>query len=133
MQGNVGKPKLTVSDGLYRLDHPDSDLFLPGSVWATSVRTLGDYIRHLQEVDEQSDKSNQSSEPNKSCQSDKQHCSCTNDCSGSQHAKQSCDEPCNQSCSYCGANATNTTDHASRTTEGNESEVLGWPCVVVGG
>jgi len=34
-------------DGLYRVDHADSDIFLPGSLWKPSIRTLGDYIKNL--------------------------------------------------------------------------------------
>ena len=42
------EPKLKLSDGLYRLDHPDSDIFLPKPVRESSVeRSLGDYINNL--------------------------------------------------------------------------------------
>ena len=137
MQGNVGKPKLTVSDGLYRLDHPDSDLFMPGSVWATDIRTLGDYIRHMQEVSEQSDQSDKPSESDKSDNPNFQHicpnnplrtCNCGDKCADFDESSES-DKPNNDGF----ADNLSYTHSTARTTERDESEVLGWPCVVVGG
>ena len=43
-------------DRLYGEHYPDAFIDVPGSVRAAPVATLGDYIRHLQEVDKQSDK-----------------------------------------------------------------------------
>ena len=80
MQDNVRDPKLTMSDGLYRFDHPDSDIFLPRPIRKSSVATLGDYIQQLREV------SNKPNECDKSCQSDKSCESNQRDCGGSQHA-----------------------------------------------
>lgn len=57
-------PKLKLSDGLYRLDHADSDLFLSRPVWAASVATLGDYYKQLREISIKSNESYQSSESN---------------------------------------------------------------------
>lgn len=139
MQNNIRKPKLTVSDGLYRLDHPDSDIFLSRPVRTTSVRTLGDYIRHMQEVGNESDKSCFACQSEQSCQS--------NDCSGSHHAtccctasdEQSCDKSCGKSSdnnctdsfsdnlNYVHPNTINTN------TVGTEKiSPSPWPCVVVG-
>jgi hypothetical protein len=44
-------------DRLYGERYPDSFLDMPRSVRESNVATLGDYIRHLQEVDKQSDQS----------------------------------------------------------------------------
>jgi hypothetical protein len=44
-------------DRLYGEHYPDSFLDVPRPVRESNVATLGDYIRHLQEVDKQSDKS----------------------------------------------------------------------------
>jgi hypothetical protein len=43
-------------DRLYGEHYPDSFLDVPRPVREPNVATLGDYIRHLQEVDKQSDK-----------------------------------------------------------------------------
>jgi hypothetical protein len=45
----------TMPDRLYGEHYPDSFLDMPRPVRESSVATLGDYIRHLQEVDKQSD------------------------------------------------------------------------------
>lgn len=42
-------------DGLYRIDHPDSDIFLPGSLWKPSMATLGNNVQYLCEVNDESD------------------------------------------------------------------------------
>ena len=135
MQNNIGKPKLTMSDGLYRLDHPDSDLFMPGSVWAADIRTLGDYIRHLQEVPEQPDESNKSSESNQpDFTSDADTivytaatCVCTT--GNEQSDCESCDKPVDDSFAdniqYAHLDPTGASKR-------DESEVRGWPCVVIG-
>lgn len=134
MQDNIRNPKLTVSDGLYRFDHPDSDIFLPRPVRTTSVRTLGDYIRHMQEVSEQSNESDKSSQSDKSDNPNFQHicpnnplrtCNCGDKCAD--EPSESC-----ESCGYCGTNAANATNCTTRTSKGDESEVNGWPCVVIG-
>lgn len=36
-----------MSDRLYRHDHADADIFMLGSLWKSSPRTLGDYIKQL--------------------------------------------------------------------------------------
>jgi hypothetical protein len=42
-------------DRLYGEHYPDSFLYVSGSIRDTNVSTLGDYIRHLQEVNQQPD------------------------------------------------------------------------------
>ena len=138
MQDNIGKPKLTVSDGLYRLDHPDSDLFMPGSVWAADIRTLGDYIRHLQEVPEQPNESDKSGESDKSQQPNEP------DCGGAHHDNPNYQHVCPnnplRTCN-CGsgcadndgfADNINYTHISTGTPQRDESEIRGWPCVVIG-
>jgi hypothetical protein len=46
----------TMPDRLYGGHYPDSFLDVPRPIRESNVATLGDYIRHLQEVDKQSDK-----------------------------------------------------------------------------
>jgi hypothetical protein len=46
-----------MSDRLYGEHYPDSFLYVSGSIRDSDVATLGDYIRHLQEVDKQPDQS----------------------------------------------------------------------------
>jgi len=65
MPNSKPNPNPELSDGLYRLDHPDSDIFLPRPIRTSSVATLGDYIQHLREVDNQS---NQCDKPCIACQ-----------------------------------------------------------------
>jgi hypothetical protein len=50
-------------DRLYGEHYPDSFLDVPRPVRESNVATLGDYIRHLQEVDKQSNQSNVACEP----------------------------------------------------------------------
>ena len=56
MQNNDRNANSTMPDRLYGEHYPDSFLDMPRSVREPNVATLGDYIRHLQEVDKQSDK-----------------------------------------------------------------------------
>ena len=135
MQNNIRNPKLTMSDGLYRLDHPDSDIFLPRPVRTDSVRTLGDYIRHMQEVPEQPNESDKSSESQQSSEPD---------CGGAHHDNPNYQHVCPnnplRTCN-CGsgcadndgfADNINYTHISTGTSEGDESKVRGWPCVVIG-
>jgi len=129
MQNDHRNPKLAMSDGLYRFDHPDSDIFLPRPVRPTSIRTLGDYIGYLRKNDEQSNKPCFACEPNQSEQSD---CASSCDCSGAHHAK--CDE---QSGSESSAKsndgfADNLQYTNNTSTSSDKAKVRGYPCVVVG-
>ena len=108
---------------------------MPGSVWAADIRTLGDYIRHLQEVPEQSnesDKPGQSDQSNFTSDADAINyttadCVCTT--SNEQSDCESCDKPIDDgfadNIQYAHLDPTGTS-------EGNEPEVRGWPCVVIG-
>ena len=63
MQNDNRNPNATMSDRLYGEHYPDSFLDVPRPVRESNVSTLGDYIRHLQEVDKQSNKSCVACEP----------------------------------------------------------------------
>lgn len=66
MSDKRSDPKLKLSDGVYRFDHPDSDIFLPEPVREPSVeRSLGDYINNLRKKLVESYKFKQSSIPDK--------------------------------------------------------------------
>jgi hypothetical protein len=54
-------------DRLYGEHYPDSFLDVPKPIRESNVATLGDYIRHLQEVDKQSYQPRESSKPAVSC------------------------------------------------------------------
>lgn len=54
----------SVSDGVYRAGNAAANEHMPKSIWQPGVvQRLGDYIKHLREVDQQPD------QPDKSCQS----------------------------------------------------------------
>ncbi len=53
MQNNDRNANAILSDRLYGEHYPDSFIDLPQPVWHSSLRTLGDYIGRLQEVNEQ--------------------------------------------------------------------------------
>ena len=57
MQNNDRNADAILSDRLYGEHYPDSFLDLPQPIWHSSLRTLGDYIGRLQEVNEQSHQS----------------------------------------------------------------------------
>ena len=53
MQNNDRNADAILSDRLYGEHYPDSFLDLPQPIWHSSLRTLGDYIGRLHEVDQQ--------------------------------------------------------------------------------
>jgi hypothetical protein len=53
MQNNDRNADFILSDRLYGEHYPDSFLDLPQPIWHSSLRTLGDYIGRLHEVDQQ--------------------------------------------------------------------------------
>ena len=53
MQNNDRNADAILSDRFYGEHYPDSFLDLPQPVWHSSLRTLGDYIGRLQEINEQ--------------------------------------------------------------------------------
>jgi hypothetical protein len=57
MQNNDRNPNAAMPDRLYGEHYPDAFLDVSRSVRESNVSTLGDYIKHLQEVNKQSDQS----------------------------------------------------------------------------
>ena len=53
MQNNDRNANAIMSDRLYGEHYPDSFLDLPQPIWHSSLRTLGDYIGRLHEVNQQ--------------------------------------------------------------------------------
>ena len=148
-----------MSDRLYGEHYPDSFLDMPRSVRESSVATLGDYIRHLQEVNQQPDQSCFACEPSKPDQSKFDHicpnnpiltCNCTDPkyCAelgadpDSQHGNKRCPESgriCHESVcpNECLGDKDGFADNIDYTgipvpTPKRESSKRGWPCVVVG-
>ena len=143
MQNNDRNPNVTVSDGLYRYDHPDSDIFLPRPVRESNVSTLGDYIRHLQESDKQSDKPSVPSQPIESnfehicpnnpiltCNcADPNACAELGDDPDSQHRDS---ESRNKDRYPSNDGFSDNINYTGISTAKGESKVSGWPCVVIG-
>jgi hypothetical protein len=63
MPNKQSTTNFTMPDRLYGEHYPDSFLDVSRPVRESTVATLGDYIRHLQKVDKQSDKSCVACEP----------------------------------------------------------------------
>jgi hypothetical protein len=131
-------------DRLYGEHYPDSFLDVPKPIRESSVATLGDYIRHLQEVDKQSDKPCFACEPVKSnfehiCPNNPiLTCNCTDPkyCAelGSDPDRNSTDADGNED--RC-PNHDGFSDNLDYTgipipTPQRQSKEFGWPCVVVG-
>jgi hypothetical protein len=128
-------------DRLYGEHYPDSFIYVSESVREPRVATLGDYIRHLQEVSNQSDKSCVSSESN---ESKFQHI-----CPNNPILTCNCSDP--NACAELGADPDNagsdTNEDRCPNHDGfsdnleytgipypkGKDAVSGWPCVVVGG
>ena len=137
-------------DRLYGEHYPDSFLDVSESVRKPTVATLGDYIRHLQEVDKQSDKSDESNKPHISCKycydigydASGQLCACVNTSNNVDGNKRCPDSGriCNErDCpdDKCLGDKDGFSDNLDYTgipypsTKGKDT-VSGWPCVVVG-
>jgi hypothetical protein len=137
----------TMPDRLYGEHYPDSFLDVSRSVRESNVATLGDYIRHLQEVNQQSDQSNVASQP---VESSFDHicpnnpiltCNCTDPkfCAelGNDPDRQYRDVPdANGNEDRC-PNHDGFSDNLEYTgipipSPKREGKVSGWPCVVVG-
>lgn len=57
-----------LSGGVHRLDHAAANERMPKSLWQPGVvRRLADYIKHLRQVDQQSDQSYVAGEPDHVC------------------------------------------------------------------
>jgi hypothetical protein len=146
----------TMPDRLYGEHYPDAFLDLSRSIRESNVATLGDYIRHLQEVDKQSDQSNVTSQPVESsfdhiCPNNPIltcNCSDPNACAelgndpDSQHGNKRCPESgriCHESVcpNECLGDKDGFAGNIDYTgipipTAKRESAISGWPCVVVG-
>ena len=81
MQDDNRDSKPSMSDRLRWLDNTDEIINLSRSIWATRYGSLDDNDRHVREVNQQSDKPNESCQPNQSNESDKD-CDGATDCSG---------------------------------------------------
>jgi hypothetical protein len=123
-------------DRLYGEHYPDSFLDVSRPVRESNVATLGDYIRHLQEVNKQSDKPCIACEP---LESNFSHicpnnpiltCNCTDPkfCSelGNDPDRQYRDPDTNHD------GFSDNLDYTGIPTPKGQSTVSGWPCVVVG-
>jgi hypothetical protein len=146
----------TMSDRLYGEHYPDSFLDVSRPVRESNVATLGDYIRHLQEVNKQSDQSSVASQP---VESNFEHicpnnpiltCNCTDPkfCAelGNDPDNADGNKRCPDSGRICNdrvcpneclgdkdgfADNINYTGIPYPSTKGKDA-VSGWPCVVVG-
>jgi hypothetical protein len=125
-------------DRLYGEHYPDSFLYVSGSIRDTNVSTLGDYIRHLQEVNQQPD------QPCVACVAPESNFS--HICPNNPILTCNCTDP-----KYCaelgsdpdGNSADNDNKHDGFSDNldytgipipatKREGKVSGWPCVVVG-
>lgn len=131
MQNNNRKPKLTMSDGLYRLDHPDSDIFLSRPLWSANICSLDNDSGHLRQINQQSNKSCFACKP---IESNKSDCS-TDDCSSSSCSCSNNEQPCGKSCDEsCDCNCTNNSDKSDGSetvTDGEKTFVYSWPSVAL--
>jgi hypothetical protein len=138
MQNDDRNPNAAMPDRLYGEHYPDSFLDVPRPVRESNVSTLGDYIRHLQEVNQQPDQPNVACEP---VESNFDHI-----CPNNPILTCNCTDP-----KFC-AELGNDPDHQYRDPDANkdgfadnidytgipipaakgQSKKLGWPCVVVG-
>lgn len=70
MQGNDANTNAVVPAGVHGLNNAAANEYVPRSVWQPGVvKHLADYIEHLRKVDQQSNESDVSSQPNKPNQS----------------------------------------------------------------
>jgi len=130
MQNNIRNPKLTMSDRLYRFDHPDSDIFLPRPLWSANICTLDNNSGHLRQINEQSDKSCFACQP---IESNKSDCS-ANDCACSTSSscnEQSCCKSCNEQCNCNCTNNADNTDGTKAVTDGEKTIIFPWPGVAL--
>ena len=75
-------------DGFYRLDHPDSDLFLSDALQRTYMDRMDDHGKLMREIADKPNQPNVASKPAEPCQSGKSDChTCT------RHPERSCNCP----------------------------------------
>jgi len=125
-----------LSDRLYGEHYPDSFLDMPRPIRTTSVATLGDYIEHLREVDNQS---NQCDKPCIACQPSESDKPNGHACIANSNINCNCTD--SSRCSELGSDPDNINDLADkincignpypeRNTEVRHQDYT--PCVVVG-
>jgi hypothetical protein len=136
-------------DRLYGEHYPDSFLDVSRPVRESSVATLGDYIRHLQEVDKQPDKPSESNKPPISCKfcydigydASGQQCTCAEqpiNTDGNKRCPDSgriCNErDCPNECLGDKDGFADNIDYVGNPipTPQRQGKEFGWPCVVVG-
>jgi hypothetical protein len=126
-------------DRLYGEHYPDSFLDVSRPVRESNVATLGDYIRHLQEVDKQSDKPCVACEP---VESSFEHI-CPNNpiltcnCTDPKYCAELGNDPDRQYRDAPNADNDGFADNIDYTgipipTPKRQDTLVGWPCVVVG-
>jgi hypothetical protein len=144
MQNNDRNSNSTMPDRLYGEHYPDSFLDMPRPVRESNVATLGDYIRHLQEVDKQPDQSNVASQ---SVESSFEHicpnnpiltCNCTDPKFCAEQPDNNGWIKCPDSGKLCsvidcpdGCKGDNL-EYVGNPYPKRQDSVGGWPCVVVG-
>jgi hypothetical protein len=150
MQNNDRNSNTTMPDRLYGEHYPDSFLYVSGSIRDTNVSTLGDYIRHLQEVNKQPD---QPSVPSQPIESNFEHicpnnpiltCNCSdpNACAELGSDPDNGNRVCPDSGKLChtdtcadkclGDGFADNINYTGIPPTKGESKVSGWPCVVIG-
>jgi hypothetical protein len=129
----------TMPDRLYGEHYPDSFIDMPRPVREPNVATLGDYIRHLQEVNQQPDQSNVAGQP---VESNFEHI-CPNNpiltcnCVDPKFCAELGNDPDRQYRDPDNGDKDGFADNIDYTgipipTPKRESAKRGWPCVVVG-
>ena len=136
MQNDNRNPNAAMPDRLYGEHYPDSFLDVSRPVRESNVSTLGDYIRHLQEVDKQPDQSNVASQP---VESNFDHI-CPNNpiltcnCTDPKFCAELGNDPDRQYRDPDGDKDgfADNIDYTGIPTPKGQSKISGWPCVVVG-
>lgn len=148
MQDRNRDPNLKLSDGLYRLDHPDSDLFLSRPLRSTSVATLGDYYEQLRQVSNECNQSSIADKSNQSYYSERLHpvansntSDNSSDCDGGHHDRSSDTDNDNfqhvcvnnpiRICN-CSNTCADSDFEPTKHTEGQNPSTWTGPCVVIG-
>ena len=134
MQNDNRNPNAAMPDRLYGEHYPDSFLDVSRPVRESNVSTLGDYIRHLQEVNQQPDKPCVTSQP---VESNFSHI-CPNNpiltcnCTDPKFCAELGNDPDRQYRDPDGDGFADNIDYTGIPAPKRESKVSGWPCVVVG-
>jgi hypothetical protein len=124
----------TMPDRLYGEHYPDSFLYVSGSIRDSDVATLGDYIRHLQEVDKQSNQPNVANQP---IESSFEHI-CPNNpiltcnCTDPKYCAELGNDPDGNSANTKHDGFSDNLDYTGIPAPQRKNTLVGWPCVVVG-